>query len=142
MLINSVGESFHSVCVCVCVCVSSHHGHFKCLTVLSTIPSQVALVVMNPPANAGGLRDVGSISGLERSPGGGSGNPLQYSCLENSMNRGAWRATVHGVTKSQTRLQQPSMHSFLRKAEKATQSKTTIIFAHQTGTCMCGTDDG
>ena len=48
--------------------------------------------------------------------------------------RGAWWATVHGVTKSQTRLQQPSMHTFLKKAEKATQSKTTIIFAHQTGT--------
>ena len=51
--------------------------------------------------NAG---DLGSISGLGRSPGGGHGNPLQHSCLENPMDRGAWRATVHGVTKSQTRL--------------------------------------
>ena len=50
------------------------------------------------PGDAG---DVGSIPGLGRSPGGRHGNPLQYSCLENSMNRGAWGATVHGVTKSQ-----------------------------------------
>ena len=49
--------------------------------------------------NAG---DTGSIPGLERSPGGGHGNPLQYSCLENPMDRGAWQATVHGVTKSWT----------------------------------------
>ena len=48
--------------------------------------------------------DPGSIPGLGRSPGEGSGNPLQYSCLENSMDRGAWRATVHGVTKSRIRL--------------------------------------
>ena len=53
---------------------------------------------------AGGERDMGSIPGLGRSPGGGNGNPLQYSCLENPMGRGAWWATVHGVTKSQTRL--------------------------------------
>ena len=51
--------------------------------------------------NAG---DLGSIPGSERSPGGGNGNPLQYSCLENPMNRGAWWAPVHGFTKSQTRL--------------------------------------
>ena len=61
-------------------------------------------MVQNLPANTGDLRDVGSILGLERSPGEGNGNPLQYSCLENSTDRGVWRATVHGVTKSQTRL--------------------------------------
>ena len=61
-------------------------------------------VVKNPPANAGDSRDVGSIPGLRRSPGIGNGNPLQYSCLENPMYRGAWQATVHRVTKSQTRL--------------------------------------
>ena len=49
----------------------------------------------NPPANAGGIRDVGSILGSGRSPGGGHCNPLQYSCLGNLMDRGAWRATVH-----------------------------------------------
>jgi len=59
-------------------------------------------VVKNPPANAGDAGDVGLIPGLGRSPGEGNGNPLQYSCLENPMDRGAWWATVHGVTKSQT----------------------------------------
>ena len=66
--------------------------------------SQEALVVKNPPANAGDVRDASSIPGLGRSPGEGHGNPLQYSCLENPMDRGAWWATVHGVAKSQTRL--------------------------------------
>ena len=62
------------------------------------------LVVKNPPASAGDVRYLGSIPGLGRSPGGGHGNPLQYSCLENPMDRGAWRVTVHGVAESQTRL--------------------------------------
>ena len=66
--------------------------------------SQVLLVLKNSPANAGDIRDTGSIPGSGRSPGGGHGNPLQYSCLENPMDRGAWRATVHGVTKSLTQL--------------------------------------
>jgi len=59
--------------------------------------SQVALVVKNMPANAGDERDVGLILGLERSPGGVHGNPLQYSCLENLMDRGPWQATVRGA---------------------------------------------
>ena len=57
----------------------------------------VVLVVKNQPANAGDLREASSIPGLGRCPGGGHGNPLQYSCLENPRDRGAWRATVHGV---------------------------------------------
>ena len=61
---------------------------------------QVALVVKNPPANIGDKRDTGSIPGLRRSPGGGNDNPLQYSCLESPMNRGAWRPTVHRLEKS------------------------------------------
>ena len=61
-------------------------------------------VVKNPPANAGLTGGVGSSPWLGRSPGGGNGNPLQYSCLGNSMDRGSWRATVHGVAKSQTQL--------------------------------------
>ena len=61
-------------------------------------------MVKNPPANAGDLKDAGLIPKLRRFPGGGHGNLLQYSCLENSMNRGAWWATVQGVTKSQTPL--------------------------------------
>ena len=65
---------------------------------------QVALVVKNAPANAGDLTDAGLIPRSGRFPGEGNGNPLQYSCLENPMDRGAWRAIVHGVTQSQTRL--------------------------------------
>ena len=64
----------------------------------------VALVVKNPPVNAGDIRDMSSIPGLERSPGGQNGNPLQYSCLENPMDRGFWQSTVHGVAKSWTQL--------------------------------------
>ena len=59
-------------------------------------------VVKNPPTNAGDARDVGSTPGSGRSAGEGNGNPLQYSYLENSMDRGAWWATVHGVAKLQT----------------------------------------
>ena len=61
-------------------------------------------MVKNLPANAGDIRDEGLIPGLGRSPGGGHGNPLQYSCLENPMGRGAWQGTVHRDTKSQTQL--------------------------------------
>ena len=65
--------------------------------------SRVALVVKkNPPANAGDIRAVGSVPGSGRFPGGGNGNPLQYSCLENPMDRGDWWATVHRVAESQT----------------------------------------
>ena len=63
----------------------------------------MALVVKYLPANAGDIRDSGSIPGSEKSLGGGHGNLLQYSCLENSMDREAWQATVHGIAKSQTR---------------------------------------
>ena len=62
-------------------------------------------MVKNPPAKAG---DEGSIPGSGRSPGGGPGNPLQYPCLENPMDRGAWGATVHGVAESQTQLGDPT----------------------------------
>ena len=71
----------------------------------------MALEVKNPPANAGDIRDVGSIPGLGRSPGGGYGNPLQYSCLENPKDRGAWQAKVHRVAKSKTQLKRLSMHA-------------------------------
>ena len=69
--------------------------------------SLVAQMVKNSPANAG---DLGSIPGLERFPGEGKGYPLQYSCLENPMDRGAWWATVHGVPKSQTQLSKYHFH--------------------------------
>ena len=64
----------------------------------------MALVVKNPPANAGDIREVGSIPRLGRSPGEGNGNPLQYSCLGNAVDRGAWWAIVYGVAKSQIQL--------------------------------------
>ena len=67
----------------------------------------MVLVVKNPPANAD-VGDAGLIPGLGRFPGGVRGNPLQYSCLEHPMDRGAWRATVYGVTKSWTRLKRLS----------------------------------
>ena len=62
----------------------------------------MVLMVKNLPTNTGDIRNAGSIPELERSPREGHGNPLQYSCLENSMDREAWRATVHKVTKGQT----------------------------------------
>ena len=64
--------------------------------------SQVVLVVKNPPANAGEVRDVGSVPGLGRSPGVGTSYPLQYTCLENSIDRGAWQIMVHEVAKNWT----------------------------------------
>ena len=67
-------------------------------------PSQVALVVKNPPTNAGDISNAGSIPGSGRSPGAGNGNPLQNSCWENPVDRGAWKGTVHRVTKSWTGL--------------------------------------
>ena len=72
-------------------------GYYRCL-----LGSPGGTMVKISPANAGDIRDMGSVPGLRRSPGGGHGNPLQYSCLENPMDRGAWQATVHGVAKSWT----------------------------------------
>ena len=67
----------------------------------------MAQVIKNLPADGGDRRDAGSIPGLGRSHGGGNGNPLQYACLGNPMDRGAWRATVPGVSKSQSGLSMP-----------------------------------
>ena len=74
-------------------------------------------MVKNPPANAGDKRDVGSIPGLGRSPGGGHGNPLQDSCLENPMDRGAWWATAYRVAESWTQLKRLSTHTCIHKRE-------------------------
>ena len=67
-------------------------------------------MVKDLPANAGNIRDVDSIPGSGRSPGGAHGNPLQYSCLKNPTDRGVWQATVHMVAKSRTQLKQFSIH--------------------------------
>ena len=85
-----------------------------------------ALVGKNMPANAGDKRDTSSILGLGRSPGGGHGNPLQYSCLENPMDRGAWRATVHGVAKSWTWLKWASQACMIIQSKHVGQFKTTF----------------
>ena len=66
--------------------------------------SPMAQQIKNPPAHVGDARDMSSIPGWGRSLGGGNGNPLHYSCLENSMDRGAWQATVQRTAKSQTQL--------------------------------------
>ena len=74
--------------------------------------SQVMLVVKNPLVSAGDIRDTGSVPGLGRSPGVGRGNPLQYSCLEDSMDRRTWLAMDHRVAKSRTQRKQLSMHAY------------------------------
>ena len=71
----------------------------------------MVLVVKNPPANTGDGGDAGSILGSGRSPGGEQGSPPQDTCLENPMDRGGWRATVHSVAESQTQLKQLSTHA-------------------------------
>ena len=70
-------------------------------------------MVKNPPASAGDARDSGSIPRLGRSPGVGNGTPLQYSCLGDRLDRGAWQATVHAITKSWTQLKQFSTHKVI-----------------------------
>ena len=104
----------YTVCVCVCVCVYTqllspvwmwHHG------VVAHGASQVVLLLKYLPANAGDVRDTASISRSGRSPGEEYGHPLQYSCLENPMDRGALRATVQKVAKSQTQLKWLSMQA-------------------------------
>ena len=70
-------------------------------------------MVKNPLANAGDATESGMIPGLGRSPGEGNGNPLQYSCLENSMDRGPWQTIVHGAAKSWTQLKQLSSPTYM-----------------------------
>ena len=83
-------------------------------------------MIKNPPANAG---DAGSMPRSVRFPGVGNGNPLQYSCLENSMDRGAWWATVHGVAKSWTMTEQLSKHE-----AKGKESEKIYMYVY---VCVC-----
>ena len=87
---------------------SSHIFHL--LYVTNNHSRQVSQVVKNPPANEGAARDARLIPELGRSPGGGNGNPLQYSCVGNAIDRGAWQIIVYGVAKSWIQLKQMSMH--------------------------------
>ena len=98
-------------------------------SIIISIQSQVALVVKNMPAIAGDIRDTGSIPGSGRSPGGGHGNLLQYSWLENPMDRGAWQAIVHSVTKSWTRLS--------HLARTHTHSPNTLFFLFAVFATVC-----
>ena len=88
-------------------------------------------VVKNPPTSAGGAGEVGSSPGWARSPGEGNGNPLQSSCLENPMDRGAWWAAVHGVAQSRTRLTQKTgslpapLSTWFHEEETKVRSKFT-----------------
>jgi len=82
------------------VALPSSEGKSKLVLMTVILPSQASQVVLvgkNTPGNTGDIRGVTWIPGLERSPGGRYGNPLQYSCLENPMDRGVWQAAVHGV---------------------------------------------
>ena len=87
--------------------------------------SQVALVVKNLPANAG---DSGSVPGLGRSPGEGNGNPLQYSCLEDPMDRGAWWASVHRATQDVAEAAQHSTHPIIHFLRVAFPNPSLVIF--------------
>ena len=95
-----------------------------------SLHSKVALVVKNPPANAGDIRDEGSISGSVRSLGGGHGNPLQCSCLENPKDRRAWQVTVHRVTKSQTQLKRLSTHPWVVHPQRYVSNKKARSKCH------------
>ena len=123
-LINNIGQFRHILYVvyivyCVPTVIYRKEDVVKKIIrkikyIYSTTPSFSGFsggTSQNLPANAGDIRDAGSVPGSGRSPGGGHSNPLQYSCLENPMDRGAWRATVHRVAQSQIRLKRLSMHT-------------------------------
>ena len=93
-------------------------------------------VVKNPPANVGDIRALGSIPGLGRFPGEGNGNPLQYSCLENPMDRRAWRAAVHRVAKSWTRLKWLSTHTHTTPRIKG-DMESIFLLLHLTFMTAC-----
>ena len=98
----------------------------------------MARVVRNLPGNAGVVRDAGLILGLVKFPGEGHGNPLQYSCLENPMDRGAWWATLHEVAKSWTRLKQLSTYALQAVPVQCliTGNKITHAPGHRAVPCL------
>ena len=99
-------------------------------------------MVKNPPANAGDIRNLGSIPGTGRSPGGGHGNPLRYSCLEDPMGRGVWWATAHRVAKSQTQLKRLNTHTHIHPPPHKSRVTNLMIFplqlmSHSNSTVYC-----
>ena len=100
--------------------------------------SQIALVLKNQPAIAGGIRDMGSVSGSGRAPEGGHGNPLQYPCLENPTDRGAWQSTVIRVAKSWTRLKQLSMTMRIYIHASSNNSFLSPATSPKASTSFCG----
>ena len=107
---------FSQIQICLLKWILELRGQNRFTTDYRTLrASQLALVVKNPPANVGDIRDVGSIPGSGRSPGRRHGNPHQYSRLQNPMDRGAWQATVHRVAKSQTWLKWFSTHAGMHR---------------------------
>ena len=93
---------------------------------IAWVPGGSALV-KNLPVRAGGARDLGSIPGSGRFPGGGHGNPLQYSCLETPRDRGAWWATVHGVAQSRTRLSEFTLTFHFHALEKEVATHSSVL---------------
>ena len=87
-------------------------------------------MVKDLPANAGDRKDAGSTPGSGRSPGGGNDNPLQYSSLENPMDRGAWQVTVHRVTRSQTCLKRLSMHAHMKLLNSNNHIDHSLLVLH------------
>ena len=123
-----------------CIQSLAQQATFRNLTEEHIWASQVALTIKNPPAKAGGIRDMGLIPSQGRSPGEGNGNPLQYSCLENPMDKGAWGAIVHRVTKSQTWLKRLSIHACIFTYMKNDACSTLLfVTANNWNSCKCPT---
>ena len=95
--------------MCVYICI--HHS--RIIDFVQSVASQVVLVVKNPPANAGDMRDVGLIPESGRSPGGGHGNPTPVFLPGESYGQGAWQAAIHGVAKSRTGLKRLHTHTVM-----------------------------
>ena len=94
-------------------------------------------MVKDPSTNAGDIRDTGSIPGSGRSRGGGHGKPLQYSCLENPMDRGAWQAPLHRVTQSRTQLKQLSLHTHISLRSSRSVSRPVVSSSVTLWTVAC-----
>ena len=122
----------------VLICISQTTSNVGYLLRCQLANWLVALAVKNPPANAGDARDTGSIPGSRRAPGVGNGNLLQYSRLENSMNRGAWWATVHRPVLSWTRLNTHTQWQWLSSLEECLfRSSAQFLIGFCCCCCCC-----